>query len=101
MAERQYQAALFRYYDPSTSLSPDPPTMENALSFNGLFVSHLEQLSRIIAQPQVNPLDGYCLTLADVIAVARYVSMQPVLEPHTEEEGTVLWRRSLNMRLQE
>jgi hypothetical protein len=45
--------------------------MEHTPSFNRLFVSHFDSYSLLVAKPHDVVLDGHCLTLADVVAVAR------------------------------
>ncbi|PVH94792.1 phenylalanine ammonia-lyase [Periconia macrospinosa] len=46
--------------------------MKESTSFSRLFLSHFENYSRLVEKPQTIVLDGHCLTLADVVAVARH-----------------------------
>ena len=56
----------------AASLSQILPTMKHPPSFNRLFVAHFEEYSRLSADPHAIILDGHRLSLAEVIAVARY-----------------------------
>ncbi|KAF1956053.1 phenylalanine ammonia-lyase [Byssothecium circinans] len=46
--------------------------MARPSSFSTLFLSHFENYSRLVAKPHDVALNGHCLTLADVVAIARH-----------------------------